>query len=100
VRGGGNIGLTRRREPTTGMDEKVLAVNAKDAHFEEIKSMRDLHEHPLREIAEFFSTYKSLEKNKWAKVGGWRGTEDTYSLVKLTHETWKKKFEAAVNDAT
>ena len=79
-------------EDEKGMDEKVLAVNAKDAHFEEIKTMRDLHEHPLREIAEFFSTYKSMEKNKWAKVGGWRGTEDTYALVKTTHENWKAKM--------
>jgi len=69
----------------------------------------------LREISEFFSTYKSLEKNKWAKVracknaivrgsrraraltatvkvGGWKATEDTYALVRQSHENWAKKM--------
>ena len=76
-------------EDEKGLDEKVLAVNAKDAHFSQIKSMKDLQEHTLREIAEFFSTYKRLEKDKWAKVGGWLGTEDTLELVKKVHANYR-----------
>jgi len=30
-------------EDEKGQDEKVLAVNVKDAHFEQVKTMRDLH---------------------------------------------------------
>lgn len=86
-------------EDEKGLDEKVLAVNAKDAHFSDIKTMKDLHEHTLREIAEFFSTYKRLEKDKWAKVGGWKGTEETYALIKQSHENYKKQFELAVSNA-
>ncbi len=69
-------------EDEKGLDEKVLAVLAKDAHYSEWKTMRDIPEHKLREIAHFFETYKALEKGKWAKVGGWKGTEDTYELIK------------------
>ena len=81
-------------EDEKGMDEKVLAVNAKDAHFLQINSMKDLREHTLREIAEFFSTYKKLEKDKWVKIGGWKGTDDTIELIKQSHENYKKQFAA------
>lgn len=85
-------------EDEKGADEKVLAVNAKDAHYAEIKTMRDLHEHTLREIAEFFASYKKLEKDKWAKVGGWRGTEDTYELIKECHQNYVKKMKSKVGE--
>jgi inorganic pyrophosphatase len=84
-------------EDEKGQDEKVLAVNAKDAHFGQIKSMKDVPEHTLREISEFFSTYKRLEKDKWAKVQGWKGLEECLELIKKTHENYKSKMEAAVN---
>jgi len=86
-------------EDEKGMDEKVLAVNAKDAHYMDIKTMKDLHEHTLREIAEFFATYKKLEKDKWAKVGGWRGTEDTLALIKQSHDNYNKQFELELSQA-
>ncbi|GAB5369000.1 hypothetical protein AAMO2058_001367500 [Amorphochlora amoebiformis] len=78
-------------EDEKGMDEKVLAVVSKDPHYVEMKSLRDVPEHVLREIAHFFSTYKALEKKKWVKVGGWRGTEDTLKLIEETHDSYKKK---------
>mmetsp|Transcript_8988 Transcript_8988/g.14565 ORF Transcript_8988/g.14565 Transcript_8988/m.14565 type:complete len:280 (-) Transcript_8988:636-1475(-) len=61
-------------EDEKGMDEKVLAVVNKDPHYVEMKTLRDVPEHVLREIAHFFQTYKALEKRKWVKVGGWKGT--------------------------
>lgn len=86
-------------EDEKGMDEKVLAVNVKDAHYSDIHTMKDLHEHTLREIAEFFATYKKLEKDKWAKVGGWLGTEDTMKLIKEAHENYKRQFELEMANA-
>mmetsp|Transcript_46316 Transcript_46316/g.144900 ORF Transcript_46316/g.144900 Transcript_46316/m.144900 type:complete len:248 (+) Transcript_46316:95-838(+) len=75
-------------EDEKGMDEKVLAVPIKDPRFKDVKTMGDLPEHTLREIAHFFETYKALEKSKWAKVGGWKGTEDTEQLILETHRTY------------
>ncbi|KAH9261537.1 hypothetical protein BASA81_000193 [Batrachochytrium salamandrivorans] len=75
-----------------GQDEKVLAVNAKDAHFKGIRTMADLNQHTLDEIAEFFTTYKNLEKGKWAQVGGWHGTEETHQLIRDTHANFLKQF--------
>lgn len=81
-------------EDEKGLDEKVLAVNVKDAHFQHINTMEDLHEHTLLEISEFFATYKRLEKNKWVKIGGWHGTEETRKLVETAHATFLKQFPA------
>jgi len=75
-------------EDEKGMDEKVLAVSTKDPHFADVHSLRDVPEHVLRETAHFFSTYKALEKKKWAKVGGWKGTEDTKDLIEETHKSY------------
>ena len=61
-------------EDEKGLDEKVLAVPVNDPRFDEYRTLRDVPEHLLREIAHFFSTYKALEKKKWAKVGGWKVT--------------------------
>jgi len=75
-------------EDEKGMDEKVLAVLSNDAHFSHIQCFEDIAKHKLAEVSNFFETYKSLEKNKWAKVGGWHNTEETYALLRRTNEAF------------
>mmetsp|Transcript_31773 Transcript_31773/g.77432 ORF Transcript_31773/g.77432 Transcript_31773/m.77432 type:complete len:309 (-) Transcript_31773:329-1255(-) len=72
-----------------GKDEKLLAVPTKDPRLYDVKTLRDVPDHVLREVTQFFETYKMLEKDKWVKVGGWKGTEDAMILVKETHQTYK-----------
>ena len=88
-------------EDEKGLDEKVLAVPTNDPRFQEYRTLRDVPEHLLREIAHFFETYKALEKKKWAKVGGWKGTEDTLGLIEHTHAAYnaQKAKEAAYKEA-
>ena len=69
-------------------------LSTKDPRFAEVHTLRDVPEHVLREIAHFFGTYKALEKEKWAKVGGWKGTEDTKALIAETHAAYLKAHEA------
>ena len=52
----------------------------------------------LREIAHFFGTYKALEKKKWAKVGGWKGTEDTLELIEQTHQMYGAKKQSSTTE--
>ncbi|CBJ27682.1 Inorganic diphosphatase [Ectocarpus siliculosus] len=96
-------------EDEKGLDEKVLAVPDKDPRFNHMTSLRDVPEHVLREITNFFETYKQLEKSKWVKVGGWKGTTDTHELIDKTHQKFleeKKRIKgkqhgtAAVASAT
>lgn len=43
-------------------DTKILAVNAKDPRYSHVKTLKDLSPHILKEIENFFSTYKNLQE--------------------------------------
>jgi inorganic pyrophosphatase len=61
-------------------DEKLLCVPAKDPRYANYKSLADVPQHRLDEIAEFFRTYKNLEK-KVTEIQGWEGLEAVNALV-------------------
>jgi len=61
-------------------DEKILCVPDKDPRYAEVKSLQDVAQHRLDEIAEFFKTYKNLEK-KVTEILGWKGIEEVTPLV-------------------
>src|SRR6185312_11334129 len=48
-------------------DDKIIAVHADDPEYAEVKSLRDLAPHRIKEIQRFFEDYKKLE-NKSVKV--------------------------------
>lgn len=54
-----------------GQDEKLLAVPTKDPRWDEVKSLEDVPQHILKEIAHFFQVYKDLE-NKKTVIEGWK----------------------------
>lgn len=81
-------------EDEKGKDEKLLAVAEKDPHYSHINNMDDIPVHILKEISQFFETYKKLEKDKWVKVGGWKNKDDAIELINKTHDFYmleKKK---------
>jgi len=75
-------------EDEKGKDEKVLAVLADDPGFSHVTKMSDLSPHKLREISQFFETYKALEKDKWVNVGDWKDIDETKALVEATHQKY------------
>jgi inorganic pyrophosphatase len=54
-------------EDEEGVDAKILSVLVNDARFEGYNDIVDAHPHQLKEIQEFFETYKRLEPHKWVK---------------------------------
>ena len=72
-------------------DNKILMVAEGDPRFKQIKSYSDLPEHTLKEIANFFQTYKILEKKK-TEVLGWEGMDFAIKEIKESMETYRKKF--------
>ena len=66
-------------------DEKILCVPDKDPRYTEVKSLKDVAPHRLEEIAEFFRTYKNLEK-KVTEILGWKDVNEVMPLV----EKWVK----------
>ena len=76
-------------EDEKGKDEKLLAVAEKDPHYNHIYKIEDIPEHKLKEISQFFETYKSLEKEKWVKIGSWKNTQEAYQLINTTYCKYK-----------
>jgi inorganic pyrophosphatase len=67
-------------------DEKILCVPDKDPRYAQVKSIKDISQHRLDEISEFFKSYKNLEK-KVTEILGWKDASEVQSLV--------DKYEAA-----
>ncbi|MCL2932008.1 MAG: inorganic diphosphatase [Trichodesmium sp. MAG_R03] len=61
-------------------DEKILCVPDKDPRYTNVKSLEDVAPHRLEEIAEFFRTYKNLEK-KVTEILGWKDVDQVMPLV-------------------
>ena len=69
-------------------DEKILCVPAKDPRYAEVKSLKDVSPHRLDEIAEFFKTYKNLEK-KVTEILGWKDVDAVTALVEQCIAAYK-----------
>ena len=57
-----------------GQDEKVLSVPVRDPRFDHISDLDDVSPHLLKEIENFFATYKTLE-GKHTITLGWNNVE-------------------------
>jgi inorganic pyrophosphatase len=69
-------------------DEKILCVPDKDPRYAGVKTLTDVAPHRLDEIAEFFRTYKNLEK-KVTEILGWKDADQVAALV----DTCVKNYE-------
>lgn len=74
-----------------GLDDKLLCVPVNDPRFAEIKDIKDLPTHTLKEIAHFFEVYKALEPGKWVKVKKWEGAEKAKQVLKDAVDLYKQK---------
>jgi inorganic pyrophosphatase len=73
------IGVLRMHDDK-GEDEKILAVPVGDPRFDDIFDLPDLPVHWLREIENFFATYKLLEE-KDTELHGWDGAEAARTVI-------------------
>ncbi len=63
-----------------GHDYKILAVAHDDPRWDEVASLEQIQPHRLREIENFFQTYKTLE-GRLTDVAGWLGVEDAWRII-------------------
>tara|TARA_Y200000002_G_scaffold353923_1_gene333782 strand:- start:2110 stop:2691 length:582 start_codon:yes stop_codon:yes gene_type:complete len=87
-------------EDEKGIDEKLLAVAEKDPHYSHINTIDDIPSHVLKEISQFFETYKTLEKEKWVKVGGWKNKDEALDLINQTHEFYMNEKKKSSDSLT
>ena len=80
-------------EDEKGGDVKVLSVPVSDARYDGYHDITDVHPHKLREIQEFFETYKRLEPHKWVKFKEWKNAKDTAGTITQAIATYRKMVE-------
>jgi len=68
-------------------DYKVLGVPNTDPLFAEIKRLRDVPAHYLREVEHFFATYKQLE-GKQVVTQGWTGRDDAFAAIRSAMDAY------------
>lgn len=76
-------------------DEKILCVPDKDPRYKQVKSLNDVAAHRLDEIAEFFKTYKNLEK-KVTEILGWQDADRVNPLIEQCIAAGKPKGRDSV----
>jgi inorganic pyrophosphatase len=77
-------------EDEEGEDAKILSVLVNDARFDGYNDIADLHPHQLREIQEFFETYKRLEPHKWVRIKEWKNAKKAQKIVAYSIEKYVK----------
>lgn len=76
------------------IDNKILAVPTKDPRFSDILSSEDLPAHMLKEIQNFFETYKLLEK-KSVEVKGFQGKDRAHQELENTRKAYSAESHEA-----
>jgi len=79
-------------EDEHGDDPKILSVLINDARFNGYNDILDVHQHKLKEIQEFYETYKRLEPHKWVKFKEWKNANDAKELVNYSTKLFKDKW--------
>jgi len=80
-------------EDEEGEDPKVLSVPTTDPRFDGFNDLSDVHPHKLREIQEFFETYKRLEPKKWTRFKAWRNSEEAKKIICHAIDLYQKTFQ-------
>jgi inorganic pyrophosphatase len=75
-----------------GPDHKILAVPVGDPRFASIRDLHDIDQHWLREIENFFQTYKALE-DKWTDVVGWQDAAAASTAIRQARERYARGLE-------
>jgi len=73
-------------------DNKIIAAAVKDPANKVLKTIDDVNPHLLKEIQNFFETYKVLEGKK-TKVEGFGNAEDAKKEIMDSIELYNEKFD-------
>ena len=71
-------------------DTKILAVNVGDPRYDHVNSLEDLSPHYLKEIKNFFQTYKKLQGNKIV-VKQFFNTEEALKRLEEARKNYSEK---------
>lgn len=72
-------------------DDKVIAVPVGDPRWEEVRDLKDINKHTLKEIEHFFLTYKKIQK-KSVEISGFEGISEAHAAVIKSIELYKEAY--------
>ena len=75
-----------------GQDEKILTVPSHDPRFRHITKLEHIGQHWLREIENFFATYKALE-DKWTELVGWGDEAQAWQIIEEAEQRYQELKE-------
>jgi len=78
-------------EDEKGEDPKILSVPVRDPRFDGINDITGIQQHKLKEIQEFFETYKRLEPHKFIKFKAWKNAKEAKKIVQHAMNLYKKR---------
>jgi inorganic pyrophosphatase len=74
-------------------DHKIVAVPVDDRRFDDIKELKDLNKHMLKEFQDFFENIKNLKaKPAVVTVHGFKEKSEAIVAIKHSQELYKNKF--------
>ena len=65
----------------SGADRTIVAVPGDDPRFADIRELDDLSGENLREIEQFYVTYKQLEGDEEAEIHGWLSKQGAQEII-------------------
>ncbi len=72
-------------------DEKIIAVPVHDRRWEAVQDIKDVNSHTLKEISEFFETYKNLKgKPSVVQTNGYKGRAEAEAAFLRAKELYTK----------
>jgi inorganic pyrophosphatase len=71
------------------VDNKIIAVPVKDPRFSDVQSLEDLPAHTIKEIQNFFETYKELEGKK-VEIKGFKDKQSALDELQDTRNMYGK----------
>ncbi|MHA1977602.1 MAG: inorganic diphosphatase [Candidatus Hodarchaeales archaeon] len=74
-----------------GEDDKIVAIPVDDPRMEEVTTLESIPKHLLREIEEFFNTYKHLERGKTTTITGWEDKPQALTIIQTSIELYNSK---------
>jgi inorganic pyrophosphatase len=77
-------------------DDKILAVHADDPQYKHMENLSDLNPHQLKEIEQFFRSYKALEK-KVVEIKGWVNKEAAFKIIQDSIAFYKSNRDKLIS---
>lgn len=73
------------------LDSKIIAVPIEDPRWNDVKDLKDVNQHTLKEIEHFFATYKKIQ-TKEVETKGFKGSEEAKAAFNRSIELYNKEF--------